>query len=424
VPNVITSLGENRSGRVMKLKHVVIPILLFVLHGCGGGGGGGGSSTPVPSLTTNLPSSAFDDETIVINVSTRNFGTGDKTYNATSNTLTIAEGNADNQFVIDGIYSDPGNHTINFSASDSSGASASLSASIRIDVVPTGVWEVTSLIVDGQSFSDSYMFSTITRGGRVFSYAATLQDDGSYVYEKCLGTQSTSVSNLTFEAWCGDSVDGFQVDEQNYRITGDLNLAGDLASGTYSVYESNGAYLGQADVQLQRFNTHSDQGLTAPQSAAGVFIGAGSSWVAASEANAGVILSIDAAGNITSNSSDGSCVIEGSVAPVNVELNEGNDFVRRGIFDGVPLSQFGCFEAGNFGSGNRNISSGEGILELFPGIYNGGAIDDEELWIYMSESTNSYTGIPSVQIFLRACTASGNPTSYAIFSGRTGLCSN
>ena len=173
----------------MKLKHAA-PFILLFLVGCGGGGGGGGSNTPSPSLATNLPSSAFDDETVVITVNARNFGNGEKTYNATSNSLTIAQGTADNQFIITGISSTPGNHTITFSASDTSGTNASLNSSIRIDAVPTGYWEVVSLIVDGAAFFDSYMFSTITRGGRVFNYARTLQDDGSFVYEKCMGSQS------------------------------------------------------------------------------------------------------------------------------------------------------------------------------------------------------------------------------------------
>lgn len=417
MPNVITSQGENKSGRVMKLKHLVVPILLFVLHGCGGGGGGGGSSTPVPSLTTNLPSSAFDDETIVINVSTRNFGTGDKTYNATSNTLTIAEGNADNQFVIDGIYSDPGNHTINFSASDSSGASASLSASIRIDAVPTGYWEVTSLVVENEPVFDVFMSVVVTRGGRVFLRARTDQYDGTYVYEKCFGSYTISVRNLTFDSWCADSVDGFQVDEENYRVSGTVVVDGATNSGSYSVYESDGGYLGEANVELERFDSHSLQGMTAPASAEGVFVGASGSRL-------GMTLSIDNVGRITSSPVDGDCVIDGSVTPVNVEFNDGNDFLRLGIFDGVPLSQIGCVESGNFWTGNRNISAGEGILELVPGVYYGGAVDDEVLWIYMSDSANSYTGAPSDHLYFRVCTASGNPTSFAITQGLTGLCSN
>ena len=406
---------KTKVGDVMRLKHVVVPILSLVLHGCGGGGGGGGSSTPVPSLTTNLPSSAFDDETIVINVSTRNFGTGDKTYNATSNTLTIVEGNAENQFVIDGIYSDPGNHTINFSASDGSGTSASLSASIRIDAVPTGFWEVTSAVVEGEPVVDSILSVVVTRGGRVFLQARTDQYDGTYVYEKCFGSYSISVRNLTFDSWCADSIDGNQVDEENYRVSGSVVVDGATNSGSYSVYESDGSYLGEVNVELARFDSHSTQGLTAPASAEGVFAGASSF---------NMILSIDNVGRITSSPVDGDCVIDGSVTPVNVEINDGNDFLRLGIFDGVPLSQIGCVDSlGNWFTGNRNISAGEGILQLVPGIYYGGALDDEVLWIYMSDSANSYTGVPSDHPFLRVCSASGNPTSFAIAEGLTGLCS-
>ena len=398
----------------MRQQKLLIFACLSTIAACGGGGGGGGgvSSPPSPSLTTNLPSSAFDDETIVVTVNARNFGTGVKTYNATSNSLTIVQGNADNEFVIDGIYSDPGSHTITFSASDTSGANASLNSSIRIDAVPTGFWSVTSVIVGGESLIDGFvMFSTISRGGRIFSYARTLQDDGSYVYEKCFGGHSISTRNLTFEAWCGDSIDRTYVDEENYRISGSVVLTDDFASGTYSVYESSGALLGQADVELERQNPHSDLGLAAPSDLAGVYIGSGGWWPGASNSSGNRILTIDDLGNIASSSTDGGCVIEGSVAQSSVELNDGNDFVQRGIFDGVPLSQIGCFDEGNFGSGNRDILAGEGILELYPSYYDGFALDDEELWIYMSDSANSYTGIPSVHIYYRLCAADGTLTT-------------
>lgn len=399
----------------MLLKHRsrLIFISLSLIAACGGGGGGGGgSNTPSPSLTTNLPSSAFDDETVVITVSARNFGTGDKTYNATSNSLTIEQGSTDNQFLITGISSTPGNHTITFSASDTSGTNASLNSSIRIDAVPTGFWSVTSIIVGGDSFIDeSLMFSTISRGGRIFSYARTLQEDGSYVYEKCFGSQSVSARNLTFEAWCGDSIDRLYVDEENYRISGDVVITNDFASGTYAVYESSGALLGQANVELERQNLHSDLGLTAAKNPAGVYVGSGGWWSGASNANVGGTLTVNNLGNITSSPSDVGCVIEGASATSNVELDEGNDFVRRGVFDGVPLSQLGCFNEGNFGSGNRDILAGEGILELYPLAYEGFGLDDEELWIYMTDSANSYSGIPSVHIYYRVCTADGTPTT-------------
>lgn len=401
---------------LLKLRKRLIFISLSLIAACGGGGGGG-SNTPSPSLTTNLPSSAFDDETLVITVSARNFGSGDKTYNATSNSLTIEQGSTDNQFLITGISSTPGNHTITFSASDTSGTNASLNSSIRIDAVPTGYWEVVSLVVDGVAFFDFYMYSTITRGGRVFNYARTAQDDGSFVYEKCMGSQSVSARTLTFESWCADSIDSTYVDEEGYRVTGELEISDDLASGTYSVYESSGAFLGQADVALERYNLHADQGLLAPQSAAGVYVGAGDWWAGASRANEDGILTIDNSGNIDMNGSAFGCFIEGSVAQSSVQLVEGNDFVRRGIFDSVPLSQLGCFGEGKFGSGNRDISAGEGILELYP---NGQG--DEDLWIYISDSLSSYTGAPGLHIFYRLCTASGDPTPYGLVGYGADFC--
>ena len=402
----------------MSFNYVTPWIIALSLVGCGGGGGGGGGGTisSTPSLSTNLPSTAFDDETIVITVNTRNFGTGVTTFNATSNSLTIAQGNTNNQFVVTGVSSTPGNHTITFSASDTSGANASLNSSIRIDAVPTGYWRVTSLIVEGEPFYDYSMYSVITRNGRVSNFAATLQDDGSYVYEKCMGSHSISSRTLTFESWCADSVDQYQVDEENYRIAGEVVLNGDAASGTYSVYESNGAFLGRADVELFRSNNYNDIGLAAPETAAGVYVGA-------LYPNSNTILSISNLGGITSTSLDNSCIVEGSVAPVSVNLAEGNDYRDQGIFDGVPLSQIGCVDdAGDYLTGNRDIIAGEGILEIVNGSYFNFATDDDVLFIYMTASVNSYSGMPSRQPYLRVCTAQGNATPFANSAGFANLC--
>lgn len=84
-------------------------VAAILLASCGGGGS---SSTPSPSLSSNLPSSAFDDETVVVTVTARNFGVEATTYTATSNSLSIQQGDADNQFVITDSASVPGNHTI------------------------------------------------------------------------------------------------------------------------------------------------------------------------------------------------------------------------------------------------------------------------------------------------------------------------
>ena len=118
-------------------------------------------------------------------------------------------------------------------------------------------------------------------------------------------------------------------------------------------------------------------------------------------------------------------MIEGSVAQSSVELDEVNGFIRRGIFNGVPYSQIGCFDDGNFGSGNRDIVAGEGSIDLYPLGDDGVAVDDASLWIYMTDSANSYTGIPSVHIFDRICIATGTPTAIAqqSFSNLTDLCS-
>ena len=297
----------------MKLKHVMVPILLFVLHGCGGGGGGG-SSAPTPSLSTNLPSSAFQDERVVITVNARNFGAGEITYNATSNSLGIEQGSAANQFVITDADS-PGNQTITFSASSTSGSSATLNSTIRIDVVPTGYWEVTSINGQDAASVGAYLYSVVTRNGRVFSGASTDQGDGTFVYEKCMGSHSISGSNLSFESWCVDTVDGVMVDEENYRLTGDVTLdVGGFGSGTYSAYDITCAEVFSVPIELQRFDSYINLGLSAPQSATGVYWGP----------TDGTSLEIDNVGNITTTvPGTGGCVVQGSAPRPDKDFNLG-----------------------------------------------------------------------------------------------------
>ena len=136
-------------GSDRKILAIYFTLIVIALAGCSGGGG---SSPPSPSLSSNLPSTAFDDETIVVTVTARNFGSDETTYNATSNSLSIDQGNSNNQFVIRGVNSAPGNHTITFSASDTSGKSATLNSTIRIDAVAAGDWG--SLRVVGQQFGE------------------------------------------------------------------------------------------------------------------------------------------------------------------------------------------------------------------------------------------------------------------------------
>lgn len=382
----------------MTTRHLIPSIIFSLILGCGGGGGGGGgSSAPTPSLSTNLPPSAFQDERLVITVNARNFGAGEITYNATSNSLGIEQGSAANQFVITDVDS-LGNHTITFSASSTSGSNATLNSTIRIDVVPTGYWQVTS--IDGQDAASvgAYLYSVVTRNGRVFSGASTDQGDGTFVDEKCMGSHSISGSNLSFESWCVDTVDGVVVDEENYRLTGDVTLdVGGFGFGTYSVYDITGAEVFSAPIELRRFDSYINLGLSAPQSATGIYWGP-----------TDMILEIDNVGNITTTvpGTDG-CVVQGSAPRPDKDFN-------LGIFDAPRLEQTSCNASGNWFTGNRDIAAGEGILEFRNGAYfSGGTFDDELLLIMLTESVNSYTGIPSVQPFFRLCTAGGELTPFA-----------
>ena len=385
--------------------------VVIALSGCGGGGGG--SSPPSPSVSSNLPSTAFDDETIVMTVTARNFGSGEITYNATSNSLSIEQGNSGNQFVIRGYDSEVGNHTISFSASDTSGKSATLNSTIRIDAVVEGWWQTTSLSLDGAYAGDIAANIFISREGRVYLDGYT---DG-YWDEKCFGSGSISVTTFSFEVWCASFPDGYTVTDENYRLTGDIEVDEAFASGEYSLYSTSGGLMGTLDVEMQRFDLYELLGLSAPSDAQGVFVGD-------SYANYDELIAIDSVGRISPLEPGGKCDVEGSVAQVDVKRRQGNTYISRGIFDARPLSQRGCINAdGNVFTGNRDILSGEGILFFMSGIVWGWTADDDKLFILMSDSANSYGGIPSVLPYYRVCTASGDATEFAYAYGFSGVCS-
>ena len=392
-------------------------LILSVLQGCGGGGGG--SSPPSPSLSSNLPSSAFDDETIVVSVTARNFGSGGITYNATSNSLSIQQGDSDNQFVITGVSSVPGSHTISFSASDTSGKRATLSASIRIDAVATGLWSTTSIGADGVPVYDVRGYASITRGGKIYLTSTTETPSGELLDEKCFGSSSVSAATLTFEVWCAYAPDGYEVTDENYRLTGELEIDGSLAFGTYSLYTSSGGLQGTADVELERTDYYKLTEQVAPASPEGVY----GRWSPYDLFKVVELISIDSEGNIAPIQSGGDCDVDGLVTAVDIELLEGNDYVDSGIFDAKPVSQIGCRGSGNFVTGNRDIVSGEGQLIFIPMAYYGLPPDFEVLVIRMSDSTNSYGGIPSQLNYWRLCSASGEATGLAHYNGYADQCS-
>lgn len=394
-------------------------VAAILLASCGGGGS---SSTPSPSLSSNLPSSAFDDETVVVTVTARNFGVEATTYTATSNSLPIQQGDADNQFVITDSASVPGNHTITFSASDTSGKSATLRASIRIDVVATGIWQITSVSVDGIVDEDTRAEATVSRGGRIYLVAGTDRE----LDEKCFGSNATTGKILTFEIWCADTDDGYQVDEEGYRITGELEIDGEIASGEYTLYASSGGLLGVANVDMERINfyqlLYQVLGIVqeAPTSATGAYF-----YVGPSGGSSGEFITVDSSGNVTPYLPGGSCEIDGYVAPVDIALKEEDEYVSTGILDATPISQTGCrSNDGNFPTGNRDIAAGEGIISFIPGVAYGFQPQDEVLWIYLSDSANSYGGVASELPFLRVCSADGSVTPFGVMFGFAEICTD
>ncbi len=396
-------------GSDRKILAIYFTLIVIALAGCSGGGG---SSPPSPSLSSNLPSTAFDDETIVVTVTARNFGSDGTTYNATSNSLSIEQGNSNNQFVIRGYDSEVGNHTISFSASDTSGKSATLNSTIRIDTVATGWWSTTSLSISGISADYKYATIFVSREGRIYLEGFT---DG-YWDEKCFGSSSISVTTLSFEMWCAYSP-GDQVTDENYRLSGQLELAEYYASGEYSIYNSSGGLDARVDVEMERFDLYELAGLTGPLDAKGVYVGY-------ADANWFELIAVDSVGRISPVEPGGTCDVEGSVAQVDIDFIQGNTYISRGVFDARPLSQRGCLDPyGNYWTGNRDILSGEGALLLYPAGFFGYDWDDELLYIVISESSNSYGGIPSGLPYVRVCTASGYATPYAYFYGLSGYCS-
>ncbi len=383
--------------------------MMIALAACSGGGG---SSPPSPSLSSNLPSTAFDDETIVVTVTARNFGSGNTTYNATSNSLFIEQGDSDNQFVITGINSVPGNHTISFSASDTSGNSATLNSSIRIDAVATGTWYTTSLSIDGIYADDISAAIVVTREGRVYVESYTYDS----LDEKCFGSSSTAVRTLTFEVWCANAPDGYFVTDENYRLTGEIDLGGSVASGEYSLYSSSGGLVGTVDVEMERPDFYAFYGVSAPDSAEGLYANA-------YESGFGELITIDSSGNLSPVEVGGNCDVDGTVAPVDIDVLVDSGYVNRGVFDARSLSQRGCIEYGDLSTGNRDIIGGEGILKFLPGALYGFPPNDEVLWLFMSDSVSSYGGIPSSIPYLRVCTASGDPTPFSDAFGFSGACS-
>ena len=168
---------------------------------------------------------------------------------------------------------------------------------------------------------------------------------------------------------------------------------------------------------MERRDPYQAVGQPAPTTPRGVYVGG-------SEANFFELITVDSSGDIAPNVPGGNCDVDGSVASVNINLDEGNDYVSRGIFDVMPISQTGCVNpSGNFYTGNRDIVAGEGILQFIPGAWYGRPREDEVLLIQLSDSVSSYGGIPSSLGYFRVCSASGDATPFADFSGFADQCS-
>ena len=375
--------------------------LALYLVGCGGGGGS--SSPPTPSLTTNLPSSAFEDESIVVTVTAKNFGADQITYSANSNTLFIEQGASTNQFVLRGVDTEVGNHTISFSASDTSGRNATSNASIRIDVVPTGYWEMTSASVGEQEIADLFITTTVSREGLI---SVRSSFDGEVFNEKCFGSGSSSAATFTFEAWCVESFDGSTVrdeDWQGYRIAGEVLITGRSATGTYTLFNPSGGQESVLNIELDA--EYSDRFLfsEAPTNPKGIYVGLFSDGLEFFE--------IDGSGLITTPDPQGVCEIGGSIVPIDSQLKSSAAYRDIAIYDVANFSQIGCVEPNrNFITGNRNIAAGVGHFFLVRGEVFGGGPLDEGLDIRASDSSTSYKGIPTRMVLFRVCSPGGETT--------------
>ncbi len=388
------------------MRQVIVFSLSILLGACGGGGGS--SSPPMPRISVDLASNAFDDENLSIAISTQNFDSSPITYNATSSTIFISPGTEPNKFEILGEDSSPGRHTITLSATQASGASATLNTTLEIHGVATGHYNLMDMSVAGQPITDIDAAIVITRSGVI---AMRVFTNGEFT-EKCFGNSTVELSNLSFELWCALAEDGFNTDEQGYRIAGEVELYTDVLDGFFSLYNSAGGIEYTADVSFARidFYTALGAGLSSPAAASltGEYLGA-------LDYNFNQNVSIDATSRLLTLTND-TCQISG---PLRIPVDnppETSGYVERGIFDLGSFAQSDCNSpTGDFRTGNRNFSNGIGIAFTVPGPYWGGAFDDELLVIFANQSSSSPSGITSEHILYKMCNLQGELTPFGQF---------
>ena len=386
------------------MKRLMFVFAVFVMTGCGGGGGG--SAPPSPRIAVDLVPNALDDENVSVSISTQNFDSSPITYNATSSTIFISPGTSPNSFVILGEDSNPGRHTITFSASQASGASATLNRTIEIRAVPTGAYTLRNVSVDGQSIPGLSADVYVTRSGVIAMRTFT---DGEFT-EKCFGRGTTTEITFSFELWCALAEDTFNVDEQDYRIAGELQIYDNNLEGSFSLYNSAGGIDYTASVLFERFDFYANVGLLPPAapSLAGDYYGLYGY-------NTGQALRVDSTGTLLTLNSD-SCEISGSIRTPVENVVETSAYVERGIFDLDAFSQTSCNSSlGDFQTGNRDFSGGQGVTFTVPGPYWGGAVSDELLVIQANQSLSSPSGVPSELIYLKICDLQGVLTPFGQF---------
>lgn len=396
----------------MRLKTSPYLLLLsLTLSACGGGGGG---SQPLsPSLRNDLPASAYDDETIIITLTASNLGAGPLTYEASSSSLSIEPADTSNSFAIYGDASVVGTHAVRFSVTDAAGTTVTASETIRIDTVPTGLYFVSDIGIGGIVVDGLDVEASVTRNGTM---ALTIYNDGVYD-EKCFGAGNVNETSLAFEVWCALTDDGAFVTDKGYRIAGDLNLGSTLVSGTWSIYEPSGELIGTAEASGERFSAYELTGLTAPSSMAGVFLGA-------TLANEGQIIVVDTSGNLeTRDAGINNCQLTGKATSYQIADAPRDDYEDRAVFGLESISQTGCRVSGtDFQTGNRDLAAGVGLSYALPGVLFGADASDEVLFLKFSDSTNSFSDTPVDHYFYRVCSATNQPTNFALFTGLDAQC--
>ena len=154
--------------------------------------------------------------------------------------------------------------------------------------------------------------------------------------------------------------------DENYRLTGEIDLGGSVASE--SIHYSSSVVSGTVDVEMERPIFMYFMGcrrLTVPRLYANAY-----------QSGFGELITIDSSGNLSPVEVGGNCDVDGTVAPVDIDVLVDSGYVNRGVLTPDHYLKEGVLST-ETSTGNRDIIGGEGILEFLPGAVYGFPPNDE-----------------------------------------------